>query len=230
MGTGGLKAGGHEDSGTQGREDAGDRLRGCGALKDMGKQGAAGTWGTWGCGKPETREQGMQGPGDTGLVEGQKGPGDMGWGGKRDLGTQGGGRGKGDTGKGDHKDLGTQSRVVEGTRGTRTGLMWRTWRPRAGGTWGCRKAEQGGYEDKEPEARGYMGAWSTGVMGTPSGSRGSQKAEMTAEGAAVSPLSHPLGPGPGLFIALQHTGTLGAEASRPLPGPIASPRAPQLLP
>lgn len=178
--------------------------------------------------KPGNR--GCRDLGTQGWWKGKRDLGTWGGGGKRDLGTQGGGRGKGDTGKGDHRDLGTQSRVVEGTRGTRTGLMWRTWRPRAGGTWGCRKAEQGGYEDKEPEARGYMGAWSTGVMGTPSGSRGSQKAEMTAEGAAVSPLSHPLGPGPGLFIALQHTGTLGAEASHPLPGPIASPRAPQLLP
>lgn len=74
---------------------------------------------------------------------------------------------------------------------------------------------------QQPEARGYTGAWSMGVIGTPSGSRGSQKAEMTAEGAAVSPHSHPLGPGPVLFIALRHTGTLGAEASHPLPGPTA---------
>lgn len=108
--------------------------------------------------------------------------------------------------------------------------MWRTWRSRAGGTWGCRKPKQGGYEDTGARGQGCMGAWSTGVMGTPSGGRGSQRAEMAAEGAAVSPRPHPPGPGPGLFIALQHTGTLGAEASHPLPGPFASPGASSLLP
>lgn len=183
-------------------EMQGTGSRGCGAPKDMGKQdkGAAGTWGTWGCGKP--RNMGCRDLGTWGLgAKETEGRGiTRAWGHK--VGWQ---RGPGDT-RDMHRvnveDLKTQGRENMGM-------------------WGSRKPEQGGYEDIGVQGQGYMRAWSTGVMGTPSGSRGSQKAEMTAEGAAVSPPS----PSPGTGArAIYSTRAHWDTGSRGLPSPPLLPR------
>lgn len=78
--------------------------------------------------------------------------------------------------------------------------------PGAGGTWG-------------------PGAW--GSRGRPGEAEEVGKRRWLRTELRFPPRPHPPGSGPGLFIALHHAGTPGAEASRPLPGPIASPPEPQ---